>query len=324
MADTSARTLRLLGLLQHHRFWPGDELAGRLEISPRTLRRDIDRLRTLGYPVSSSPGVEGGYQLEPGATMPPLLLDNDEATALVVGLQAAAHGPVAGIADSSVRALSKVMQILPDEVRRDVDAVHAMTVTSSLPNNDTAMTAHTLATVARACSDEVRLRFAYTARDGKATDRTVEPYRIVTIGRRFYLLAFDMDRADWRTFRLDRLREPDPARNRFDPRPLPSDDIASYVQDRIHQVSWTHQVDVLIHAPAETVEPRVGRWADVEPVGPDRCRLTMTTEWLDWPASLLAALGAKFEVNGPNQLTDLLGAWATNITASLDPVTTAR
>lgn len=323
MADTSARTLRLLGLLQHHRFWPGGELAGRLEISARTLRRDIDRLRCLGYPVSSSPGVEGGYQLEPGATMPPLLLDNDEATALVVGLQAAAHGPVTGIADSSVRALSKVMQILPDEVRRDVDAVHAMTVSSPLPDADSALSAHTLATVARACSDQVRLRFAYTARDGEPTDRTVEPYRIVTVGRRFYLLAFDMDRRDWRTFRLDRLGDPDPARNRFDPRALPSTDIAAYVQDRIHQASWTHQVDVLIHASAALVEPRVGRWAEVEVLGPDRCRLTMTTDWLDWPASLLASLGVRFEVDAPEQLTDLLGSWATNLAASVEPSTAA-
>ncbi len=316
MADTASRTLRLLGLMQHHRFWPGEELADRLEVSPRTLRRDIDRLRQLGYPVRSTPGIDGGYQLEPGATMPPLLLDNDEAIALVVGLQGSANAAVSDVAEASLRALGKVMQILPHEVRREVDAVHSMTIASPYSASGPAVTSHVLATVAQACRDEVRLRFGYTAKDGEATDRSIEPYRIVNIGRRFYLVAFDMDRLDWRTFRLDRITEPIPARNRFDPRPLPSADLADYVRTRIEKHAGTYEVVVLIAAPIESVRPRIGRWGELESDGDDSCRLTLTTDALDWPAFALASIAAPFKIVQPPELVDLIRSWVERLDSS--------
>ncbi len=316
MADTASRTLRLLGLMQHHRFWPGEELADRLEVSARTLRRDIDRLRQLGYPVKSTPGLDGGYQLEPGATMPPLLLENDEAIALAVGLQGSANAAVSDVAEASVRALGKVMQILPHAVRREVDAVHTMTISSPSPAHGPAITSHVLATVAQACRDEVRLSFGYTARDGEDSERSIEPYRIVNIGRRFYLVAYDMDRADWRTFRLDRISEPVPARNRFDPRPLPSDDLGDYVRSRIEQHLATYQVEVLIHASIDIVRPRIGRHGELEPSGPDSCRLSLTTYDLDWPAFALATIGAPFEILEPAELVDVIRTWVTRLDAS--------
>ena len=321
LADTSARTLRLLGLLQHHRFWPGDELADRLEVSARTLRRDIERLRTLGYPVKSAPGTAGGYQLEPGASMPPLLLDDDEATALVVGLQTAAHGPVAGIADASLRALGKVMQILPTKLQRQVDAVHAMTVASPPMARPTAVSAPILAIIAQACRDEVRVRFGYTARDGQTTERSVEPYRIVTLGQRFYLVAFDMDRSDWRTFRLDRIAEPDPARNRFDPRPLPAENIAEYVRTQIEQLTTTYEIEVEIHVDAETAASKVGRWAHFEATGEGTCVMTMRTDALDWAAFTLATLDVPFTMQQPDELRELLQRWVAGISASLEDST---
>ena len=199
MANTSSRTLRLLSLLQTHRYWPGPELAARLDVSVRTLRRDIDRLRELGYPVEASRGVDGGYQLAAGAALPPLVLDDEEAVALAVGLQAAAQGGVAGIAESSVRALAKVVQVMPPRLRRRVDALRAMTVPltwySTAPSTDPAV----LTALAQACRDTERLEFGYTSAAGERSDRHVEPLRLVSLGRRWYLVAYDLVRHDWRT-----------------------------------------------------------------------------------------------------------------------------
>jgi predicted DNA-binding transcriptional regulator YafY len=205
MANTSSRTLRLLSLLQTHRFWPGDELADRLSVSARTLRRDIDRLRELGYPVEARRGIEGGYQLAAGAALPPLVLDDDEAVALAIGLRAAAQGAVAGIEESSVRALAKVSRIMPPHLRRRVDALRAMTQGPAAWSNGPNVDAGILTTVAQACRDEERLRFAYTAQNGERSARHIEPHRLVALGHRWYLVAFDLGRNDWRSFRVDRL-----------------------------------------------------------------------------------------------------------------------
>src|SRR5215213_2450602 len=207
MAATSVRMLRLLSLLQTHRYWSGAELAGRLEVSVRTLRRDVDRLRELGYPVDAQRGVDGGYQLAAGAALPPLVLDDDEAVALALGLQAAAQRGVAGVAESSVSALTKVVQVMPPRLRRRVEALQAMTVEAGLGAGSVAPAVDpgVLTTVAQACRDTVRLRFAYTAADGTASDREVEPARLALLGRRWYLVAYDLGRHDWRSFRLDRL-----------------------------------------------------------------------------------------------------------------------
>src|SRR4051794_15445116 len=187
MAATSSRTLRLLSLLQSRRHWGGADLADRLGVSVRTLRRDVDRLRELGYPVEAQRGVDGGYALAPGAALPPLLLDDDEAVALAVGLQAAAQGTVAGIAETSVRARARGVRVMPARRRRRVAALRAMTVPMEWGSGTTAPTVApaVLTTVALACRDAERLEFAYTAADGPRTERSVEPHRLVSLGRRW-------------------------------------------------------------------------------------------------------------------------------------------
>jgi predicted DNA-binding transcriptional regulator YafY len=231
MANTSSRTLRLLSLLQTRRYWPGGELAGQLRVSPRTLRRDIDRLRELGYPIQAQRGVAGGYQLAAGTALPPLVVDDEEAVALAVGLQAAAQGAVEGIAEASVRALAKVVQVMPARLRRRVQALGAMTVPASWdgaaqPGVDPGV----LTTIALACRDTERIRFSYTAADGQETSRHVEPLRLVQLGRRWYLAGYDLDRHGWRSYRLDRLTEPRGTGARFRPRELPAADAAAFVR----------------------------------------------------------------------------------------------
>lgn len=206
MANTSSRTLKLLSLLQTHRHWPGLELADRLGVSERTLRRDVDRLRELGYPVSGARGTDGGYQLAPGAVLPPLLLDDEEAVALAVGIGDAAQSGIAGLEDASLRALTKVVRVLPPRLRARVDALRAMTVSAAA--SGPVVAARVLTAVAQACRDEERLRFGYASRGHAPTEREVEPHRVVALGGRWYLVAYDLDRHDWRSFRLDRLTGP--------------------------------------------------------------------------------------------------------------------
>ena len=216
MADTGARTLALLSLLESRRYWPGTELAERLAVSARTLRRDVERLRELGYPVEAARGVGGGYQLGAGTALPPLVLDDDEAVALVVGLHTATDSPVAGVAESSVRALAKTLSLMPPRLRDRADALRVATVPGSWRAGDAVVAPETLDVLAGACRDGVRLSFAYTARDGAATERYVEPYRMVVLSRRWYLVAYDLDRDDWRTFRVDRIGDARATVGRFD------------------------------------------------------------------------------------------------------------
>ncbi|HEX4359402.1 MAG TPA: YafY family protein [Pseudonocardia sp.] len=313
MANTSSRTLRLLSLLQTHRYWPGEELAGRLEVSIRTLRRDIDRLRELGYPVEASRGVDGGYQLAPGAALPPLVLDDEEAVALAVGLQHAAQGSVEGIAESSVRALTKVTQVMPPRLRRRVEALRAMTVSPGWGGRSLAADPETLVAVAQVCRDTERLEFDYTAAGGEQTERQVEPLRLVSLGRRWYLVAYDLGRHDWRTFRLDRLRRPRGTGVRFRPRELPAEDAAAFVRSGLKQVPASYTVRALVRAPADEVRTRIGQWATVSDA-PDasdgQCLMTMNTDWLDWPAMALGSLGAEFTVLEPPALLDYLREWS--------------
>jgi predicted DNA-binding transcriptional regulator YafY len=310
MANTSSRTLRLLSLLQTHRYWPGAELADRLGISVRSLRRDIDRLRELGYPVKAQRGVEGGYQLSAGAAMPPLLLDDEEAVALAIGLSAAAQGAVVGIEDACVRALAKVQQVMPPRLRRRIDALRAATVPAVWtggPNVD----AGVLTIVAQACRDEERLRFAYTAQNGEQTARHVEPHRLVSLGRRWYLVAFDLTRQDWRSFRLDRLADPRSTGFRLPavPRELPATDAAAFVKASFGNLSTSHACEALLHAPAATVRTAVGKWATLEEVDHQRCRLLMTVDNLDWAALALGSVGVEFEVVRPPELIERIRDW---------------
>ena len=309
MANTGARILRLLSLLQTHRYWPGPELADRLEVSVRTLRRDVDRLRELGYPVDAHRGVEGGYQLAAGASLPPLVLDDEEAVALAIGLRMAAQGSVAGIEESSVRALTKVVQVMPARLRRHIDALRAATVPvvwSAGPTVDSG----TLTAVARACRDEERLRFSYAARGAERTARHVEPHRLVSLRSRWYLVAYDLGRHDWRSFRLDRLAGPLATGERFRPRELPAEDAAVFVRAGIGAIAAPYACEAVVRAPAATVRERIGRFGTVEEIDDGRCVLRMTSDTLDWPAMALGMTGAEFEVVHPPELAGHLREWA--------------
>ncbi|MEY9964953.1 putative DNA-binding transcriptional regulator YafY [Streptacidiphilus sp. MAP12-16] len=320
MANTSSRTLRLLSLLQTHRHWPGEELADRLEISVRTLRRDIDRLRELGYPVQASRGVDGGYRLAAGAVLPPLVMDDDEAVAIAVGMQAAAQGAVAGIEEAAVRALTKVVQVMPPRLRRRVDALRAVTEPVSWGASATpAMDPAALIAVAQACRDTERIEFGYTTRGGDPSQRHVEPHRLVPVQRRWYLMAYDLGRHDWRSFRLDRLTAPRSTGTRFHTRELPTPDAAAFVHAGIETQPSTHTVEARIHAPAAVVEARIGGWATAEPIDDEHCLLRMTTDTLDWPAMALGSIGAEFTVLAPPELVDHLREWGARFGRATEP-----
>jgi predicted DNA-binding transcriptional regulator YafY len=320
MADTSSRTLRLLSLLQNHRYWPGADLADRLGVSVRTLRRDVDRLRELGYPVEAQRGVDGGYQLAPGAALPPLVLDDDEAVALGVGLQTAVQGgTVAGIAESSVRALTKVLQVMPSRLRRRIDALAAMTVPAAWVGTEPGIDPGVLTSVAQACRDTERVEFTYTARDGERTDRHVEPHRLVLLGRRWYLVAWDLTRHDWRSFRLDRLGKPRSTGAQFRPREVPTGDAAAFVRAGIENLSGPHSVEALIRAPAAVIRARIGRWGTIEDIDGGNCLLRMTSDSLDWPTMALGAAGADFEVVSPAELVAHVRDWACRFSRATTP-----
>jgi predicted DNA-binding transcriptional regulator YafY len=315
MANTSSRTLRLLSLLQNHRYWPGAELAERLEVSPRTLRRDVDRLRELGYPVEARRGVEGGYQLAAGAALPPLLMDDEEAVAIAVALHSASeYSAVAGVSESSVRALAKIAAVMPARLRRRVEALAAMTVPATWGGEggySATVDPDVLTVIALACRDAERIRFTYTAASAEPTRRHVEPHRLVRLGGRWYLVAYDLDRGDWRTFRLDRMTAPPQVTGaRFRPRELPAADAAEFVRDGIGRASANHDVEVVIEARASVVREKIGRWGAIESLGDDRCRLRMTAGSLDWPVFALGAVGADFEVIAPPELRTLVADWA--------------
>src|SRR4051812_14312611 len=316
MANTSGRMLRLLSLLQTHRYWPGSELAERLEVSPRTLRRDGDRLRELGYPVDASRGVAGGSQLRAGAAVPPLLLDDDEAVAIAVGLRTAAAGAVAGFEETSVRALAKVIQLLPPRLRRRIDALRVATAPGVLGGGPT-LDPDALTTIALACRGEERLRFEYTARESETTARHVEPHRLVSLGRRWYLVAWDLDRGDWRSFRVDRLNEPALTGARFRPRELPGGDPVAWLRSRMAAIPTRHEVALVLEAPVSRVEAVVGHWGTVEPLGDGRCRLRMSVDDLGWPVMVLGVVGAPFVVESPLSLRERVRATGELLLSSL-------
>ncbi len=303
MTETSGRLLKLLSLLQTRRDWPGDELARRLEVSGRTIRRDIERLRDLGYPVDASTGPAGGYRLHAGTAMPPLLLDDDEAVAIAVGLRTAAGASVTGIEETSVRALVKLEQVLPSHLRRRVNALQSVTATlaASGPTIDPEL----LTTVAGACRDHERLRFGYRSRDGTESRREAEPHHLVNLGRRWYLLAWDLARDDWRTFRMDRLGRPSPGGLRFTPRPLPEKDVAAYVAKNLRGATYRYQARVVLHAPAAAVTPSLSYMGGtVEPIDEKTCEYRTSDDRLDWLAVRVGMLGFDFEVREPPELVE--------------------
>jgi len=319
VSNTSSRTLRLLSLFQTRRYWPGAELAQRLEVSARTLRRDIDRLRELGYPVEAQRGLDGGYQLAAGASMPPLVLDDEEAVALGVGLQAAIQGGgVVGIEESSVRALAKIVQVMPSRLRQRVSSLAAMTVAAPWSSSTPTIDPGDLASIAQACRDSERLEFSYTANDRARSDRRVEPHRLVLLGRRWYLVAWDMDRSDWRTFRLDRLAVPRPTGTKFVQRELPANDAAEFVRAGIDNLPTRHIVEALVHGDASVIRSRIGPWVTVEEVDDARCRLRMTSESLDLVLATLGRAGAEFEVVSSPAVIDYAREWIGRMGRAID------
>lgn len=320
MANTSSRALRLLSLLQTHRFWPGGELADRLEVSERTLRRDIDRLRELGYPVNATRGADGGYQLGAGAAMPPLTVEEDEAIAMAVALGNAAHQGSGALAEASLSALSKVVQVLPAKLKRRAEALRSVTVDSPF-GTAPEVSAEVLSIVAQTIRDEERLRFRYTARGGAAAGedlgRHVEPHQLVTVGRRWYLAAYDLERQDWRSFRLDRLSAPMGTRARFRRRDIPGGDAASFVRQGLSQRDRGQQVVATVHAPAEDVERRIGRWAQVAAIDAQSCRVEMDAGQPQWPLFALGVVRAPFDIaTAPAELHAMLDDWSERFAAA--------
>jgi predicted DNA-binding transcriptional regulator YafY len=313
MLDTSARLLRLLSLFQARRYWSGAELSDRLEVTPRTLRRDVDRLRSLGYPVNSTSGTSGGYQLAPGSTLPPLLLDNEEAVAVAVGLRTAASGTVTGIEEASVRALSKLQQVLPAQLRRRVTALHSFIL--PLASTGPTVDAETLSVIAGACRDYEKLCFAYLSRDGAATTREVEPHRLVHTGRRWYLAAWDVGRDDWRTFRVDRIEPGLATGQRFTPRKPPDGDFAAYVARSVSYAPYPHRARITLHASvsaaAERVPPGAGT---LEAVDEQTCVLSTGACSLDTLSLYLALIGFDFEVREPPELVERIRSLAERFT----------
>jgi len=309
MLETSARLLRLLSLFQARRDWSGAELVDRLEVTSRTLRRDVDRLRHLGYPVHSSSGTSGGYQLGAGATLPPLLLDDEEAVAVAVGLRTAASGGVTGIEESSVRALAKLEQVMPSRLRRRINALHSfiVPVTNAGPTVDAAM----LSLIAGACRDYDGLRFGYRGRNGAPSDRQVEPHRLVNSGRRWYLVAWDAGRKDWRTFRVDRIDKPALSGFRFAPRKLPAEDIAAYVTRGIAYEQYPHRARVVLHAPVERLVDFVpSTLGTLEAIDESRCLLHIGAYSVEMLAGYLGMFGVDFEVSEPPELVEQIGLMA--------------
>ncbi|MFF5992242.1 helix-turn-helix transcriptional regulator [Prauserella flavalba] len=309
---TTERVLRLLALLQRRPSWTAAELAAELRVTDRSVRRDVERLRALGYPVHATAGVGGGYQLGAGTRLPPLLLDDDEAIATAVSLRLASGGTVAGAGEAALRALAKLDQVMPPRLRAEVRAVHGATETLVGPGVE--IDAEVLVTLARACRDAVRVRFAYAGRDGERTERTVEPVRMVATGRRWYLMAWDVDRGDWRTFRLDRMREPVATTWRFRPRDHP--DPVTYVQRAVTAAPYRHLVRVRLRAGADEVRalvpPQVGR---VEEDRDGWCVLAVGGDDLDWLAMHVARLGVEARVLDPPELREAAARLARRVAA---------
>lgn len=313
MSDPTARALTLLSLLQTHRHWSGAELAERLGVSARTVRRDVDRLRELGYPVEAAPGVDGGYQLAAGAHLPPLLVDDDEAVALAIGLRAAAGAAIDGIEETTLRVMAKLEQILPTQVRRRIDALND-NVESLRWTPSAVVPPASLGLLAQGCRDHEEVRFDYTRRDGESSSRLVQPHQLVSVGHRWYLVAWDVRRSDWRTFRIDRMAEPRLAGVRFDPRPLPGGSAADFVAAGMQEIARSHEATIDVVGPEEDLAA-TRHWygAEVVTETEGRRRLVLRSESLEWLAGMISIFAMRHDVvvlEVPDEARSLLAAAA--------------
>ncbi|MFC9436992.1 helix-turn-helix transcriptional regulator [Nocardia sp. NPDC057030] len=320
MNDTPARLLRLLSLLQTPREWPGSELAERLGVTDRTVRRDIDRLRELGYPVEATMGAAGGYRLVAGSALPPLLVEDDEAVAIAVGLRAAAGYAVAGIEESSVRALTKLEQVLPAKLRR---RVRVLGTALALPaDTGPLVDPEVLTTLAAAVTNRERVRFGYRDGSGRESRRHAEPVGLAPSRHRWYLVGYDVDGDDWRIYRVDRIEGPRPTAARFTPRALPATDPAAYVAGR--RTDWgtpTFRLSVTFHAAAQRITGRLGDGpGDVVAIDENTCRLdTLRDDAPEWLAHRLIALDTEFTVHEPPELIHALRTVSARIERAVGP-----
>lgn len=259
MSDTTTRALSLLNLLQTHRHWPGSELAARLGVTERTVRRDVERLRDLGYRIESIPGAAGGYRLEAGSAVPPLLLTDEEAVAMAIGLRVAASQRLVSGPETTLTALAKLEQVLPAPLRRRVNAL-AETVQPAGLNAGAAVSSDVLGELALACRDHERVRFEYTAASGEVTRRRVEPHTLAPADRHWYLLCWDLDKEDWRTFRVDRLASVEHTRVLFEPRPLTPEEVEEFIFVARSWVRQAVEADAVMELDLESMRAFFGQW----------------------------------------------------------------
>ena len=303
MIETSARLLQLLSLLQIRREWTGSALAERMSVTERTVRRDVGKLRTLGYPINASPGVAGGYQLGAGAELPPLLLDDEEALAVALGLSTVTAGPVAGIGEASVRALGKLEQVLPPRLRPRFASLKSAVSRIAAPTD--AVDAQLLTKVSAAITERRAIGFRYRKHDGDSAPRIVEPYRLVDSGMRWYLVAFDLAQMDWRTYRMDRILSIPSERQRFTARPLPAPDLAEYVHRAITRSPYRYDLLIRLHAPAsEVAESCSTATAVLEAESESSTLMRLGWDSLVSPLAHLAQTGMRFEILEPEALRD--------------------
>ena len=306
MPDSSARLLRLLGLLQRRPTWAGADLAARLEVDTRTLRRDVDKLRLLGYQIAGKPGAGGGYRLGGGTDMPPLLFEDDEAMAIAVVLGVSATAAVPGIERGALAALTKLDRLLPPRLRAQLTALRAATVPLVSPRELAPI--ESLVLLAEACESHQLAMFSYRAQSGLETRRRAEPHRLVATDRRWYLVAFDLERDDWRTFRVDRISTLEVRGHTYIPRPLA--DPARMVAEGIATAPYAHRAVLTLKAPPEDVARLVTPYTGVLDKQGEHTKLELGYDDLDWVAGYLVGLGLEFEVIEPLQLREHMSALA--------------
>jgi len=297
--------LELLALLQRRQRWSGEELAERLEVSKRTLRRDVDRLRELGYPIEADRGVDGGYQLGAGTKLPPLLLTDDEAVAITIGLRTAANQPVEGLAEPSMGALVKVGQLLPDALQHRVESLTGAIDPSPMIEANT-VTLSTLTTLARATRDTKRVRFDYQGFDGTQSHRHVDPHHVVPLNRYWYLIAWDLDRDDWRTFRMDRVDNPHTTHRAFDLRKLPAPDPATHIRQTIRALKSVYDVELVVKAPLAEIQRHIGPWGSATALDNGTTRIEMHIPDLAWAVLMLAITNSEIVSVEPAELRQFL------------------
>lgn len=315
--STSTRILELLGLLHSRRHWGGQELAHRLGVSRRTLRRDVEALRELGYPVLTARGTGGGYQLGAGVVLPPLVLNEDEAAAAVLGLADVATGSHPVSADAAISAMAKLVQVLPARIRGRVGSLVNVAGERS-SNGATIPDVSALTTIALACRDSDTVEFGYESERSQRATRTVQPHRVVSVEHRLYLVAWDLGRGDWRTFRIDRVSMPRRTGKRFAPRSLPLADPVEFVRSQLGAVPARYRVRATVWAPADRVRARIAHYGVVDPRSEGECVVEIAAESLDWVAFALCALDAPFVVHGPADAVAHMRAWSDRLRAAAE------